>query len=633
MARRRLSRRPPSLGAGAVRATIGGERKAMAYRAPVADIVFALKHAAGFAQARAEGLYDDVADDLLEAVLGAAGRFATEAVAPLNAIGDRFGTPFKDGLVTTPPGWKEAYRDWAAAGWNGLAAPAEWGGQGLPRAVNAACIEMWNSASMAFGIGPVLTMAGADALAAHGDEGLKKTYLPKLVSGEWMGTMQLTEPQAGSDVGALRTKAERAPDGSYRIAGAKIFVTYGEHDLTDNIIHFVLARIAGAPDGTGGLSLFLVPKFMVGPDGRLGARNDVRAHSIEHKMGLHASPTCTMVYGDHGGATGFLVGEENRGMACMFTMMNEARLAVGLQGVAVAEAATQLAIAYARERRQGHVIDRRAIDRHAAGKSAAVPIIEHPDVRRMLITMRALTRAARAVCYTTAVALDRAHLAADPAARRAAQDRAALLTPIAKAFSTDIGSEVASLGIQVHGGMGFIEETGAAQLYRDARIAQIYEGTNGIQAIDLVTRKLPMSGGSVVGAYLDALRGSVDAVKAANDPAFGATGERLDEAVASLAQATEWILAKLAATPDAALANATAYLRLFASAAGGCMLADEALAAARHAGDDGAADRAGRIAVARFFAENLAVQAPALARIVTTGADAVLAAGAGIGAS
>jgi acyl-CoA dehydrogenase len=605
----------------------------MAYRAPVADIVFALKHAAGFAQARAEGLYDDVADDLLEAVLGAAGRFATEVVVPLNTIGDRFGTPFKGGLVTTPPGWKEAYRDWAAAGWNGLAAPAEWGGQGLPRAVNAACIEMWNSASMAFGIGPVLTMAGADALAAHGDEGLKKTYLPKLVSGEWMGTMQLTEPQAGSDVGALRTKAERAPDGSYRIAGAKIFVTYGEHDLTDNIIHFVLARIAGAPDGTGGLSLFLVPKFMVGPDGRLGARNDVRAHSIEHKMGLNASPTCTMVYGDHGGATGFLVGEENRGMACMFTMMNEARLAVGLQGVAVAEAATQLAIAYARERRQGRAIDRRAIEGRAAGKSAAVPIIEHPDVRRMLITMRALTRAARAICYTTAVALDRAQLAADPAARRAAQDRAALLTPVAKAFSTDIGSEVASLGIQVHGGMGFIEETGAAQLYRDARIAQIYEGTNGIQAIDLVTRKLPMSGGSIVRAYLDTLRRSVDAVKAANDPAFGATGERLDEAVASLAQATEWILAKLAASPDAALANATAYLRLFASAAGGCMLADEALAAARHAGDDGGADKSGRIAVARFFAENLAVQAPALARIVTTGADAVLAAGAGIGPS
>src|SRR6202163_732187 len=332
----------------------------MTYRAPVADIAFALKHATGFAPALAQGFYGDLAEDVVDAVLAEAGRFASDVLAPLNAVGDRHGTPFRDGTVTTPPGWRQAYRDWAAGGWNALAAPSQWGGQDLPQAINAACLEMWNSACMAFGIGPVLTMAGVEALAHHGSDALQRVYLPKLVSGEWMGTMQLTEPQAGSDVGALRTKAERAPDGSYRIAGAKIFVTYGEHDLTDNIIHFVLARVAGAPDGSGGLSLFLVPKFMVGPDGRLGAKNDVRAHSIEHKMGLHASPTCTMVYGDRGGAAGFLVGEENRGMACMFTMMNEARLAVGLQGVAVAEAATQLAIAYARERRQGHAIDRRA---------------------------------------------------------------------------------------------------------------------------------------------------------------------------------------------------------------------------------------------------------------------------------
>jgi acyl-CoA dehydrogenase len=596
----------------------------MAYRAPVEDILFTLKHAGGFAAARQDGLFGEIGDDLLDAIAGEAGRFASAVLAPLNAPGDRFGTPFQNGEITMPPGWKEAYRDWAAAGWNGLAGPTEWGGQGLPWGLNAACLEMWNSAAMAFGIGPTLTMAAVDALAAHGAEALKQTYLAKLVSGEWMGTMQLTEPQAGSDVGALRTRAVPAADGTYRLTGSKIFITYGEHDLTDNIIHFVLARLPGAPDGTKGVSLFLVPKFMVEPDGRLGARNDVRAHSIEHKMGLHASPTCTMVYGDNGGAVGFLVGEENRGMACMFTMMNAARLAVGLQGVAIAEAATQQAIAYAGERRQGR----------ATGGPAnqAAPIIEHVDVRRMLLTMRALTRAARAICYATAVALDRAHGAADAAARQAGEQRAALLTPIAKAFSTDIGSEVASLGIQVHGGMGFIEETGAAQYYRDARIAQIYEGTNGIQAIDLVTRKVPMAGGAVVAAYLDELRTTVAAVRAANDPAFGATGERLAAAVDSLAGATDWILARLATSPDAALAGAIAYLRLFASAAGGCLLAEEALAAARHKDNNGGADKPGRMAIARFFAEHLAVEAPGLAQIVTQGADGLLTAGAGIGA-
>src|SRR5262250_1412014 len=363
----------------------------MAYRAPVEDIIFALKHAAGFAGARADGLYQDLGDDDLDAVLGEAGRFASEVLAPLNAPGDRYGTPFRDGVVTTPPGWKEAYRDWAAAGWNGVAASAEWGGQGLPRAVNAACIEMWNSAAMAFGIGPVLTMSAVDSLAAYGTDTLKKTYLPKLVSGEWMGTMQLTEPQAGSDVGALRARAERAGDGTYRITGQKTFITYGEHDLTDNIVHFVLARLPEAPAGTKGISLFVVPKFLVNADGTLGARNDARCHSIEHKLGIHASPTCTMVYGDQGGAISYLLGEENRGMNCMFTMMNNARLAVGLQGVGIAERALQQALAYARERRQG---------RH--GGTGSSPIIAHADVRRMLMTMRALTRSARTICYATA---------------------------------------------------------------------------------------------------------------------------------------------------------------------------------------------------------------------------------------
>jgi len=461
---------------------------------------------------------------------------------------------------------------------------------------------------MAFGIGPVLTMGAAEALAAYGSETLKKTYLPKLVSGEWMGTMQLTEPQAGSDVGALRTRAAPAGDGTYRVTGQKIFITYGEHDLTDNIVHFVLARLPDAPPGTKGISLFVIPKFLVNQDGSLGTRNDARCHSVEHKLGIHGSPTCTMVYGDESGAVAYLLGEENRGMNCMFTMMNNARLAVGLQGVGIAERATQAALGYARERRQGR----------AAGVNGSAPIIAHPDVRRMLMTMRALTHAARAISYATAVAIDAAHRAGSDAARRAAHERASLLTPVAKAFSTDVGSEVASLGVQVHGGMGYIEETGAAQHFRDARIAQIYEGTNGIQAIDLVSRKLPLSGGAAVKACLDELRETVVAVAAVNDPAFGHTSARLADSIECLDRATAWLLERLDTAPQAALAGVTPYLRLFATAAGGAMLAEDALAAMR-AGDG--RNAAGRTAVARFFAENIAVQAHALERTVIEGAD------------
>ena len=578
----------------------------MTYRAPVSDIAFALKHGAGLKAALAQG--GELTADDIDAVLQEAGRFATDVLAPLNAVGDKFGTPFKDGAITMPPGWKEAYRGWAAAGWNAVSLPAQWGGQALPHALNAACIEMWNSASMAFGIGPVLTMGAAEALANYGSEELKQRYLPKLVSGEWMGTMQLTEPQAGSDVGALRTKAVREQDGTYRITGQKIFITYGEHDLTDNIIHFVLARLPDAPAGNKGISLFLVPKVLVGEDGTLLEHNDVRAHSIEHKLGIHASPTCTMVYGDKGGAVGYLVGEENRGLTCMFTMMNLARLAVGLQGVGIADRATQQALQYARDRKQGRALGA------TSGSSA---IIEHPDLKRMLMTMRALTGAARAICYATAGAIDGSRAKGDSA--KVADDRAALLTPVAKAFSTDIGVEVASLGIQVHGGMGFIEETGAAQHLRDARIAAIYEGTNGIQALDLAMRKVPLSGGAVVRAYLDELRATVKAVQAANDPAFGKTGLRLAEAVDSLDRATTWLLGKVETEPKAALAGATPYLRLFGNTAGGCMLADEALAALRVANGEPAS----RVAVARFFAENIAVQASGLERSVTDGADSV----------
>jgi alkylation response protein AidB-like acyl-CoA dehydrogenase len=588
----------------------------MTYKAPVADIAFTLKHGAGLGPALAQG--GDLGADDVDAIVEEAGRYATEVIAPLNTPGDRHGTPFKDGAITMPPGWKQAYRGWAGAGWNAVALPVQWGGQGLPNALNAACIEMWQGASMAFGIGPVLTMGAAEALASFGSDELKKTYLPKLVSGEWMGTMQLTEPQAGTDVGALRTKAERAGDGTYRITGQKIFITYGEHDLTDNIIHFVLARLADAPAGNRGISLFLVPKFLVNKDGSLGARNDARAHSIEHKMGIHASPTCTMVYGDKGGAIGYLVGEENRGLACMFTMMNLARLAVGLQGVGIADRSTQQALAYARERKQGRAPG-------ASGGSSA--IIEHPDVQRMLLTMRGLTQASRSICYATGGAIDRGH--GDSDAAKAAQKRAALLTPVAKAFSTDIGIEVASLGVQVHGGMGFIEETGAAQNLRDARIAAIYEGTNGVQALDLVSRKVPMDGGAVVRSYLDELRGMIQSVQASNEPSFGKTGERLAEAVDSLERATTWLLGKIEKEPRSALAGATPYLRLFGNAAGGCMIADEARTAVR-LGDGQAASR---VAVARFFAENIAIQASGLERAVTEGADSIDSAGAALAAS
>src|SRR6202167_4780625 len=376
-------------------------RLPVTYQAPISDMSFALKHGTGLTQALEQGFLGDLTLDDFEAVLAEAGRVAGEIIAPINQVGDRTGATFKDGAVTTAPGWKNAYDAWRKGGWNGLTAPTEWGGQALPHVLNAACVEMWNAASMAFAVGPLVGMSAIDAFTTHGSEKLKRVYLPKLVSGEWIATMQLTEPHAGSDVGALRTRADRAPDGTYRIKGQKIFITYGEHDLTDNIIHFVLARLPDAPPGTRGISLFLVPKFLVNADGSLGARNDVRAHSIEHKLGIHGSPTCTMIFGDRDGATGFIVGEENAGMACMFTMMNRARLAVGLQGVGVAERAVQVALAFAQERRQG-----RAVGTADGAGGGMDPIIVHPDIKRMLMQMRALTAAARTICYATAVALD-----------------------------------------------------------------------------------------------------------------------------------------------------------------------------------------------------------------------------------
>ncbi|MHC1549853.1 acyl-CoA dehydrogenase family protein [Phyllobacterium sp. K27] len=584
------------------------------YRAPVEEIAHTLKNVAGLAAAMEQGRFGDLSADLVDAILEEAGKFANSRVAPLLELGDKHGTPLNDAAITMPPGWKDVYQEWVSGGWNALTGKEEFGGQALPMMLAIATFEMWNSGSMAFGIGPTLTLGAIEALEAHATEELQHTYLPKLVSGEWMGTMNLTEPQAGSDVGALRTRAERADNGTYRIFGSKIFITYGEHDLTDNIVHLVLARLPDAPAGTKGISLFLVPKYLVNEDGSLGARNDVFCSSIEHKMGIHGSPTCTMIYGDgfakgsKPGAIGWLIGEENRGLACMFTMMNNARLAVGIQGVAVAEAAYQKALTYAEDRRQ-----MRAPGWTGEGMS---PIIEHPDVQRNLLTMKALTGAARSISYACAFALDMAKTGSGDEARYWA-DRANLLTPVAKAFSTDIGVDVASIGIQVHGGMGFIEETGAAQFLRDARIAPIYEGTNGIQAIDLVQRKLALGGGQHIKGYIDELRTIADAVAVSNNPVFGETANRLQSALNDLEATGAWLQEALAnGKVSEALAGATPYLRLFGLAAGASYLAKGALADS---------DNRHKV-LARYFAENLLNETAALKDRVLNGAASLLGA-------
>ncbi|MEJ0094762.1 MAG: acyl-CoA dehydrogenase [Methylocella sp.] len=587
----------------------------MSYRAPIADLLFSMTYEAGAAQGLEDGVYADLADGVAKATLTEAAKFAENILAPLNRIGDKEGARLREGEVVTAPGWAPAYKQWAAAGWNAIAAPQAYGGMGLPTLLDTACTEIWNAANMAFSLCPLLTHGAIEALHSHGSEELKALYLEKLASGEWTGTMNLTEPQAGSDLSGLRTRVERQSDGTYKIFGSKIFITYGEHDMTDNIVHFVLARLPDAPPGTRGISLFLVPKFLVENDGSQGARNDVVCVSLEHKLGIHASPTCTMIYGERSGAIGWLVGEENKGLACMFTMMSNARLSVGVQGVAIAERAFQQAKAYARERRQG-----RALGDHAEPLS---PIIAHPDVARMLMSMKAMTAAARAICCMTAHAIDLSLRAGDAEQRRIASARASLLTPVAKAFSTDIGNEVASLGVQVHGGVGFIEETGAAQFMRDARIAAIYEGTNGIQAIDLAQRKLPLQGGEAASREIADMRAVIADIEATKAEAFGAMGRRLEEAVDALERATAFMLAAGKTAPNDALAGATPYLRLFGLARGGAALARGALSAHRLAAENSDPALAARIATARFFAEHIASGARGLELAVTEGAASV----------
>jgi acyl-CoA dehydrogenase len=449
----------------------------MTYQPPVPQILLAMKVAGRLGTAH----YPHLTEEDASAIVHEAGRFAADRIAPLNTVGDKNPAKLVNGRVMTPPGWRETYQDWRAAGWNSLTGDSAHGGQELPMLMAVACTELWNAANISFALCPLLTMGAIEAISNHASPELKASYLPKMISGEWSGTMNLTEPQSGSDLSGLRCKAQRAGDGTYRITGQKIYITYGEHDLTSNIAHLVLARLEDAPEGTRGISLFLVPKIR--PD---GTANDLRCHSLEHKLGIHGSPTCTMIYGDNGGATGWLIGEENRGLACMFTMMNNARLAVGVQGVALADRAFQAALWFAAERKQGRAP---GVTR---GSSA---IVAHPDVKRMLLDMRSKTAAARMLCMATASAIDEAKHAESPEARQHANARASLLTPLAKSYATDIAVEVSSSAVQVCGGMGFVEETGVAQYYRDSRILPIYEGTNGIQAIDLVTRKLQLENG------------------------------------------------------------------------------------------------------------------------------------------
>jgi len=587
------------------------------YTAPLKDMRFTLEHVVEYHTLLGLDPFRECGWDVVDAVLSESGKIASEVLAPLNQSGDREGSRLENGTVVTPKGFAQAYRKYAEGGWSGIAADPAFGGQGLPHTLGTACLEMVHAANMGFGVCPLLTGGAIEALSAHGTDEQKRRYLPKLTSGAWTGTMNLTEPQAGSDVGALRTRAEPQADGSYRIFGTKIFISYGDHDMTENILHLVLARLPDAPPGTRGISLFLVPKILLNEDGSLGAHNDLKAVGVEHKLGIHASPTCVMAYGENEGAVGYLVGAENKGMACMFTMMNAARLAVGLQGVAIAERTYQQACAFAQDRKQGKPFGLQ----HTMRES--IVIMQHADVRRMLMTMKAQIEACRAICYANAVAIDLARHHSEPAARADAKDREELLTPISKGFSTDMGMEVTSLGIQIHGGMGYVEETGVAQHFRDARIAPIYEGTNGIQAIDLATRKLSLNGGRAVDAMLADIEETRSALSTSPDGALVDMGGRLGNALGELRHAIDRLRTRLDGHPQDCLAAAVPFLRMFGLVVGAHYLARGALAAARHLeADAGDADYLlARIEMAHFYCETLLPQVSGLMAAVAFDSD------------
>ncbi len=589
----------------------------MTYRAPVKDFLFGLKELAGLEQLTQLPAFEAAGLDTAAAVLEECAKFNEGVVAPLNREGDLHPSSFDAGEVRTTPGFKDAFEQFGAGGWQGLQHPEDFGGQGLPKAIGAACIEMINSANLSFALCPLLTDGAIEALLTAGSPEQQQTWIPPMIEGRWTGTMNLTEPQAGSDLAAVRTKAEPQADGSYKIFGTKIFITYGEHDMAENIVHLVLARVVGAPEGVKGISLFIVPKFMVNADGSLGARNDAHCVSIEHKMGIRASPTAVLQFGDHGGAVGYLIGQENRGLEYMFIMMNAARFAVGVQGIAVAERAYQKAVQYARDRIQSRPVD--------GSLPAAGPILHHPDVRRMLMTMRAYTEGCRSLALVAGAAYDTAHQHPDAETRKASQAFYEFMVPLIKGYSTEMSLEVTSLGVQVHGGMGFIEETGAAQHYRDAKILTIYEGTTAIQANDLVGRKTARDGGETartIAAQIELTEAALDA----RDAASQVVAQRLKAARLAFLDVVSFVATHVKTQPNAVFAGSVPYLMLAGNLMAGWQMGRAMLAAqdSLNEGEDTAFMQA-KIATARFYAEHILVKAPGLRDSIVQGGDSACA--------
>jgi len=591
----------------------------MTYRAPIKDMLFCMKELAGLDEVAKLPGFEEAGYETAQAVLEECAKFNEGVVAPLNVEGDKNPSSWKDGVVTTTPGFKQAFRQFGEGGWQGLQHPADFGGQGLPKTIGAACIEMINSANLSFALCPLLTDGAIEALLTAGSPEQQQLYLPKMISGEWTGTMNLTEPQAGSDLALVRTRAEPQPDGSHKLFGTKIFITYGEHDMAPNIVHLVLARVAGAPEGVKGISLFIVPKFLVNADGSLGARNDAHCVSIEHKLGIKASPTAVLQFGDHGGAIGHLIGEENRGLEYMFIMMNAARYAVGMQGIALAERAYQKAAAFAKER-----IQSRPVDGSLPGSG---PIIHHPDVKRMLMTMRAYTEGCRAMAITAAAAYDASHHHPDAEVRKENQAFYEYMVPLVKGYSTEMANEVASLGVQVHGGMGFIEETGAAQYLRDARILAIYEGTTAIQANDLVGRKTARDGGRTPKA-IAAQMAKTEAELAKHDSAAARSMlKRLKAGREAFEQVVDFVAGNTKASPNAVFSGSVPYLMLAGNVVAGWQLARALLVAEDQLakGEGDAAFLQAKITTARFYAEHLLSKAPATRDAIVDGAESVTA--------
>ena len=590
----------------------------MSYKAPVKDMLFNIEHLARIDQVAQMPGFEDAGLETAQAVLEECARFNEEVVAPLNFEADKAPSSHSGTSVTTSKGFKEAYKQYTEGGWQGLQHPADFGGQGLPKTIGSACGEILNSANLSFALCPLLTDGAIEALLTAGGDELKATYLEKLISGEWTGTMNLTEPQAGSDLAAVRSRAEPQPDGTYKVFGTKIFITYGEHDMADNIVHLVLARVQGAPEGVKGISLFVVPKFMVNQDGSLGDRNDVYCVSIEHKMGIKASPTAVLQYGDNGGAIGYLVGEENRGLEYMFIMMNAARYAVGVQGIAMAERAYQKAVQYAQERVQSRPVD--------GSVKGAATIIHHPDVRRMLMTMRALTEGCRAMSSVAAAAYDAAHHHPDAEVRKQNQTFYEFMVPLVKGYSTEMSLEATDLGVQVHGGMGFIEETGAAQYYRDAKILTIYEGTSAIQANDLVGRKTARDGGQTAKAIAAQIEATEKELAAGSADAQ-AVARRLKAARQAFIDVVDFIAAQAKADPNAAYAGSVPYMLLAGNLVAGWQLGRALLVAekALAGGSNDAGFMKAKIATARFYADHILTRAPGTRDAIVEGADSVMA--------